>query len=426
MSELIILNLNGSVITKLSDGKGEISKEHLSGLSNEIGEAKNKRAFRLLVTHDWGNFLYRKGLTKVLLASGMEESIQKLNFEIVKSLQSNGVKAESLPPANLGFIENEKFRFFESKNIKKKLDANIVPVTHANFLHDKIKGYRLLTSDALMVYLAEELNAHRIIFGTRINGILDEDGKSIKKITSLNLEKVIDKCANDDTGVLIRNIIGLVELAENLGVEIEIISALEKGFIKRALLGEKDIGTTIECRDLGIIKTPYMEDNSLYHFDFALSNELQSKYSTKEEIKKVEGNFKKIEKQKLDKKYAVESYARQEYEKLAIKLTSEAFSKTFKAEVICSIGLSHLSTHKLSNKLCQKGFECSHNTILRAIGDYNKHKKTTVEDKTTKKAMIQSLMDEDLIEADLKSGATKEYHIHLTDNGKLILKNLFG
>jgi isopentenyl phosphate kinase len=100
-------------------------------------------------------------------------------------------------------------------------------------------------------YLAENLKPEKVVLGSDVDGIYNRDPKKysdaslIKVVTSYDdLESTDGIQTVDVTGGMGGKLTELLELAK-IGIESEIINAIHDNNIKRALNGEKGIGTLI-------------------------------------------------------------------------------------------------------------------------------------------------------------------------------------
>lgn len=265
MDNLIVMKLGGSVITRKEKTEPEVNRENLGRIAKEIAEAMREKNFKLIIVHGAGPFghVYAKkyDLDKGLNSDKQVEGIglthrmmEQLNYEVVKTLQEAGVKAMPFQPSAGGILCDGKLVQFPLNVMEKFTDMGLVPVSHGDVLLDNVKGVNILSGDHLTPYLAQNLKSHRLILGADVDGIFDSDPKKnpkaklIKELTPKNVNEVIKELGGsvhtDVTGGMARKVRELMDLAER-GIESEIINATRPGTIKRALTGEKGLGTII-------------------------------------------------------------------------------------------------------------------------------------------------------------------------------------
>ncbi len=263
--ELIILKLGGSVITKKSEGKPEVDGENLKRLAKEIADAKKKKNFSLVIVHGAGPFGHvpakRYGLDKGIMDeeqmkgfSITHQSMEKLNFQVVEALQRHMINAVAYQPSAVGILKNRRLIYFPTIVMEELISRDVVPVAYGDVLLDEETGVNILSGDHLVPYLADTLNANRVIMAADVPGIFDSDPKKnknaklIKEIDSRNISQIREigtSRGTDVTGGMERKLNELLRLTE-LGIESEIVSAIEPGILRRTLLGERGLGTIIK------------------------------------------------------------------------------------------------------------------------------------------------------------------------------------
>ena len=266
MDNLIVMKLGGSVLTKKEDSEPKINFDNLRRLAKEIAEAKAEKEFRLVVVHGAGPFghIYAKkyDLHQWLRSKKQVEGIgithrmmEELNFNVVRELQENGVKAMPFQPSAGGILCNGLLVQFPLNVVEQFVNMKLTVVSHGDVLLDNHTRIGILSGDHLAPYLAQNLNAKRLIFGADVDGVFsddpkeDPDAKLIKEITPktvTNFAKGIKgSLFTDVTGGMSRKIKELILLAEQ-GIESEVVNASKPGIIKKVLLGEKGLGTIIK------------------------------------------------------------------------------------------------------------------------------------------------------------------------------------
>jgi isopentenyl phosphate kinase len=121
---------------------------------------------------------------------------------------------------------------------------------------DVRKGCSTISTEEILNHLSRQFNSKRIILVGITDGVFDKDpnkfkdAKLIPEITSENykdIRKYLGGSAGIDvTGGMVHKVDNMFELTK-FGVEIEIINGERPGYLKRALLGEKGLGTIIKA-----------------------------------------------------------------------------------------------------------------------------------------------------------------------------------
>lgn len=127
------------------------------------------------------------------------------------------------------------------------LERDIVPVLHGDVVMDRVLGAAVLSGDRIVPYLAAATAASGIGAGSNVDGVLDNKGEVIKKITPLSfvdIKKNIQGASSPDvTGGMLGKVLELLELSKK-GTSSRVFNAAKKNMISKFLYGE-DVGTLI-------------------------------------------------------------------------------------------------------------------------------------------------------------------------------------
>ncbi len=260
MSDLVILKLGGSIVTKKAEDAADVNEEHLARLAKETAAFLKKHPdTRLVVVHGAGPFghvpakRYRlaEGITEPWQIEGVSvthQSMEGLNSRVAAALQQAGVPAVSFQPSAGGILSGGTLVSFPTEVVKKMLDNGLVPVGYGDVLVDNQTGFNILSGDHLAPYLARELGATRVILATDVDGVLDKDGNVVAEITPESDDALSDLSVRgtDVTGGMKRKIEELLALAGD-GIDAHIVNGAKKGVVQEALGGSFDGGTRITC-----------------------------------------------------------------------------------------------------------------------------------------------------------------------------------
>lgn len=250
---LIILKIGGSVITE----KGSVSRARdaeIERISNEIASFRKDSDSRLILVHGAGSFGHPQAM-KYRLGEGFDAegaylthaSVKVLNSRVVEFLNKAGAHSMPVHPLSSCLLDSGKLVDFQTGQIKVMLERGIIPVLHGDVVMDRTKGASVLSGDRIIPYLALSLNASKIGAGSDVDGVLDEKGTVIRKITPFSftdMKKSIKGSGSTDvTGGMLGKVSELLELAGK-GVCSRIFNASRKGMVSRFLYGE-DVGTLI-------------------------------------------------------------------------------------------------------------------------------------------------------------------------------------
>ena len=135
--------------------------------------------------------------------------------------------------------------------IKQLLDTGLVPVMYGDAVLDTEQGFAILSGDQLIVRLAIELDAERVIFGSDVDGIftsnpkLNPEAKLITKVSLSNMTADVgDTTFTDVTGGMMGKL-NEAEDAVKAGTEVVFLNATADNRVRMALRGEKVMGTLL-------------------------------------------------------------------------------------------------------------------------------------------------------------------------------------
>ena len=270
-SELLLVKLGGSIIT-FKDKPFSEDLKTIRRLAREIHEARREKDFRLIVGHGGGSYphipakIYRtaEGIINEKSYEGIakvQDAASRLNRIIVREFIEAGENAVSFHLSSSSISENGEIKQIFLEPIKKLLDFNMLPVPYGDVCFDLKKGCSILSTEMILSYFSryftkanEKYKVSRIIFCTDVEGVYTRDPKKdplaklIPKVTPKTFEKIkkyVGGSLNIDvTGGMIHKVKSALELAK-LGIDSLIIDGRKPGLLRRALLGEKGLGTII-------------------------------------------------------------------------------------------------------------------------------------------------------------------------------------
>ena len=266
MNDLILVKLGGSLITDKT--KPFTSRlDVIRRLANEIHEAREEKDFGLIVGHGGGSFPHKpakdyrtnEGIINKYSCKGIslvQDAASRLNRIIVNSLIEAGENAISVQPSSALVTEKGRIKEWYLESIKEMLKQNLLPIPYGDVALDIKQGCSIISTEEVLNYLAKSLNSKKIILAGIVDGVFTSDpqkdpkAKLIPEINSKNyqeIKKYLGGSAGIDvTGGMLHRVERIFELAK-LGVEAEIINGERKDYLKRALLGERGLGTTIKA-----------------------------------------------------------------------------------------------------------------------------------------------------------------------------------
>lgn len=265
MEDIMLLKLGGSLITdktKPFTPRLDVIKR----LAKEVHEART-RGVKLIIGHGGGSFPHKpakdyrtnEGMINKESCKGIslvQDAASRLNRIIVNSLIEAGENAISVQPSAALVAEQGRIKEWYLESVKEMLKHNLLPVPYGDVALDIKQGCSIISTEEILNYLAKNLGSKKIILVGIVDGVFtsdpqkDSSAKLIKEINTENyqeIKKYLGGSAGIDvTGGMLHRVERIFELTK-LGVEADIINGEKEGYLKRALLGEKGLGTIIKA-----------------------------------------------------------------------------------------------------------------------------------------------------------------------------------
>ncbi|MCX9010060.1 MAG: isopentenyl phosphate kinase [Candidatus Methanoperedens sp.] len=249
---IVILKIGGSVITE-KDIVSSARKDDIDRISQEIASFKANSSDALIIVHGAGSFGHPQAMKWANAGFDAQgaylthTSVKALNSIVLDSLDRAGIRALPVHPLSSCLLENGRLVEFQLSQVRLMLDRGVVPVLHGDVVMDRALGAAVLSGDRIVPYLATAMSASKIGAGSNVEGVLDETGAAVKKITPvsfIDIKKHIQGSASTDvTGGMLGKVSEFLELAKR-GINSRIFNASRKGMVSKFLYGE-DVGTLI-------------------------------------------------------------------------------------------------------------------------------------------------------------------------------------
>ena len=261
---LIILKLGGSVITDKLSETPKVNFSNLNRLASEIAAVKPKQLILMHGAGSYGHVIVKrsgigqgiKNAEQVLAFAETQRLQNELDSIVCKALIERGVPAIPCQASASAVMEKGRLVSMDTKAIKGMLETGLVPVLYGVPAYDKEQKCSILSADQIAPYLALKLGAKKIIHGTNVDGVFtgdpnkNPDARLIPEITTKNFDQVkqwlTGSSATDVTGGMFGKVSECMDVAKS-GVESLLINALKPDNIKKALNGEKVVGTVIKA-----------------------------------------------------------------------------------------------------------------------------------------------------------------------------------
>ncbi|MFQ6134763.1 MAG: isopentenyl phosphate kinase, partial [Nitrososphaerales archaeon] len=259
---ILLVKLGGSVITDKSRPFTE-RMDVIERLAKEIHSARSGSEPRLIVGHGGGSyphtpaeeFQIHKGLIDKESSRGValvQDAAARLNRLVVKALIDAGEDAVSVQPSACILAESSRIVWWDIRVLQEMLKIGLLPVVYGDVVLDVEQGCSIASTEEIFFYLANLLLISRIVIGSDVDGVLDYTSKGREKFDVITPSDRVRISASlqgaetvDVTGGMKSKVELLLRLAEEKGVESEILNASRPGLLESALKGRRGLGTII-------------------------------------------------------------------------------------------------------------------------------------------------------------------------------------
>ncbi len=264
MTSLIFLKLGGSLITDKT-GVEAVRQDVLNRLCDEIAAFRQANPdVKLLLGHGSGSFGHVAG-AKYGTRNGVSSAAEWVGFTkvssaaawlnriVVDSLQKAGVPALTLQPSASVVCENGRITQIATAPIQHALDAGLLPVVHGDVAFDMVRGGTIISTEEVMMAIAETLPPSWLLLAGETAGVLDEKGDVIPQITRQNLPDIEPALGGsrgtDVTGGMASKVNSMLQLVdEHPQLNIRIFSGLQAGQLQKTLENPQAAIGTLLCR----------------------------------------------------------------------------------------------------------------------------------------------------------------------------------
>jgi len=262
MKKLVLIKLGGSLITNKNIPYTP-KQEIIFQLAKEIKKAHLKN-LPLVVAHGSGSFGHTLA-SKYKTADGLKKKkdlyglclVQQdaiaINRIVNKIFLENEIPCLSFFPSSFSFAQGKKLKKIFVEPIIEALKRGIVPLVLGDVIIDKQLGCCIFSGETTLAnlafkFLSRGLKVGKIIHCGVTEGVYDEEGKIISKITPGNfatIKRVLGKSsAPDVTGGMFHKVEESLKMVK-MGIDVWIINGQTKGNLYQAIVSRPTAGTLI-------------------------------------------------------------------------------------------------------------------------------------------------------------------------------------
>ncbi|MFP4321123.1 MAG: isopentenyl phosphate kinase [Anaerolineales bacterium] len=177
----------------------------------------------------------------------LQRQLHTLNRHVVDALLAENVPAWPVHPASMCVLHNGRLAHLALEPIERALAAGLVPVLYGDCVWDRAQTFGIISGDQLMIYLADQLGAARVGFGTNVPGVFDADDNVIPHMTreALSTQQVGQSAARADVTGGMRGKLAEIARLTHAETSVWIFDILNAAQRDAFLRGDEALGTRI-------------------------------------------------------------------------------------------------------------------------------------------------------------------------------------
>ena len=250
--DVYVLKIGGSVVTE----KGAVRRARrdvIKRISTEIARASARK--KLILVHGAGSYGHPQAMAYLKSHDATDalithESAKELNRIVTSSLMESGLRVMPIHPLSGVVSKGGTIRYHIKEQIALALTMDIIPVLHGDVIMDEKKGFVILSGDQLVVYAAQEFAVAKVGVGTDVDGVLDDNGAVIRRITPADVDTLSIKGSEhvDVTGGMKAKVYQLAKLAYERNIPSILFNASKESTIRKFLRNDESLfGTEVRA-----------------------------------------------------------------------------------------------------------------------------------------------------------------------------------
>jgi isopentenyl phosphate kinase len=258
-----MIKLGGSLITNKTIEKS-IRQDVVQRISQELADVLPTVAEPVIIGHgsgSFGHFAAKRhatvdgvhtrqqwhGFAEVCLVAA------ELSQAIAAALFNAGLPVMRFQPSATLLCNDAVPQSMELTNLKEALRRGLIPLVYGDVSFDAQRGGTIASTEMIFTYLASALNVSEIFLVGEVDGVFDQNGIVIPRITPSTLHHyhaaLRGSEGTDVTGGMLTKVSDMVKLVTRLPhLSIHILNGLTPNAVHQALCGNLAVKTTI-CAD---------------------------------------------------------------------------------------------------------------------------------------------------------------------------------
>lgn len=255
-----LIKLGGSVITN-KRVENSFNRDVMRQLAHEIAQAQQIKPTSLIIGHGSGSFghfaAHRYGTINGVKTPDQWRGFaevgrvaSELNRLVMDELVAVGLPILRIQPSASALCHDGELIQMALHPLITGLEHGLVPLVYGDIALDTVRGGTIISTEAIMTYLAKNLPIERIFLLGDVDGVLDMDGQVIPRITPNTLSHYQSALGGssgmDVTGGMFAKVRDMVNLVkERPHLSIRIMSGVAKNRLLHTLTDDLQTGTLI-------------------------------------------------------------------------------------------------------------------------------------------------------------------------------------
>lgn len=249
---LVFVKFGGSLITDKTQ-EGVFLEARMMRLAEALKAVREANpGIRLLLGHGSGSFGHFEA-QKYGTASGVKTPeewagfaavarvARRLNHLVSGSLASAGLPVWPMQPSASALCDDGDIRQMATGPLQTALQHGLVPLVYGDVALDSVRGGTIISTEAILGYLAPHLRPAYIFLLGEVEGVLDGQGGLVPRITPDTLPTMEEALGGsrgvDVTGGMASKVRAMTRLVQaNPGLSVCILSGLDADCVKQAIL----------------------------------------------------------------------------------------------------------------------------------------------------------------------------------------------
>ncbi len=258
---LAILKLGGSILCN-KNIPFSVKTDNLQRFAVEIKKGieyyKNKNEeFNLIIIHGGGSFGHPVAKKYIKIENNkkifynmnkgyweIQKAMRQFNNIVIEELQKKDIPAVSIQPSSFISFDNNGNLNFDLTVINGMLKRNLIPIIHGDIVLYGNNNYKIFSGDHALPYLSKQLNPNLSLHASDVNGVYDNNKKTIHVINSNNINSVLKCLKPSDKQDITGGMYLKVMECYNLGIKTVIFNGNIENNIYKSLIGKVE-GTKI-------------------------------------------------------------------------------------------------------------------------------------------------------------------------------------